>query len=208
MFFGNVREVEEGVNKVLGVAEEGVSPPPASRYGATGHANGHARKTPGIRFLVLDLTHVVGVDMSALEGLVRVRRTLEKRAVCLVICGVRRGVGPVGRALDSFFGHDVGERGHSGEVAAAQVEVFDTFGDAMECQFLCFVRCYLRLIRFAGTENAYLRVWFRSQKVARGVPFRRLRAFSTECVLTGLISATWTTRWRYYRISFRHCWIA
>ncbi|KAF8883675.1 sulfate transporter family-domain-containing protein [Mucidula mucida] len=133
MFFGNVREVEEGVNKVLGVAEEG---------------------TPGIRFLVLDLTHVVGVDMSALEGLVRVRRTLEKRAVCLVICGVRRGVGPVGRALDSFFGHDVGERGHSGEVAAAQVEVFDTFGDAME-----------------WTENAYLRVWFRSQKVARGVPF-------------------------------------
>lgn len=132
MFFGNVREVEEGVNKVLGITDER-SPPP---YGATN--TGHARKTPGIRFLVLDLTRVVGVDMSALEGLVRVRRTLEKRNVCLVICGVRRGEGPVGRALDTFFGHKPHEGGQGGGehgLGVSQVEVFDTFGDAMECEF-------------------------------------------------------------------------
>ncbi|PBK98476.1 hypothetical protein ARMGADRAFT_1130535 [Armillaria gallica] len=150
MFFGNVTEVEEGVRRVLGGAFE-----KDHGYGST---RGRVEAPdPGIRFLVLDLTHVAGVDMSAIEGLVRVRRMLEKRGVCLVMCGVRRGEGPVGKALDVFFGDEAESEDAPGAVEAgigSKVEVFDTFGDAME-----------------WTENAYLKAWFKAQKVARSVPF-------------------------------------
>ncbi|KAG7440141.1 uncharacterized protein BT62DRAFT_938340 [Guyanagaster necrorhizus] len=148
MFFGNVTEVEEGVRRVLGDTFE-----KDDGYGST---RGRV-EAPGIRFLVLDLTHVAGVDMSAIEGLVRVRRMLEKRGVCLVMCGVRRGEGPVGKALDVFFGDEAESEDAPGVVEAgigSLVEVFDTFGDAME-----------------WTENAYLKAWFKAQKVARSVPF-------------------------------------
>ncbi|KAK0234583.1 sulfate transporter family-domain-containing protein [Armillaria nabsnona] len=150
MFFGNVTEVEEGVRRVLGGAFE-----KDHGYGST-RSRAEA-PDPGIRFLVLDLTHVAGVDMSAIEGLVRVRRMLEKRGVCLVMCGVRRGEGPVGKALDVFFGDEAESEDAPGAVEAgigSKVEVFDTFGDAME-----------------WTENAYLKAWFKAQKVARSVPF-------------------------------------
>ncbi|KAK0218705.1 sulfate transporter family-domain-containing protein [Armillaria fumosa] len=150
MFFGNVTEVEEGVRRVLGGVFE-----KDHGYGST---RGQVEAPdPGIRFLVLDLTHVAGVDMSAIEGLVRVRRLLEKRGVCLVMCGVRRGEGPVGKALDVFFGDEAESEDTPGAVEAgigSKVEVFDTFGDAME-----------------WTENAYLKAWFKAQKVARSVPF-------------------------------------
>lgn len=130
MFFGNVREVEEGVNRVLNSESDAVA-----SYGAT-HPN--TKPKPGIRFLVLDLTHVVGVDMSALEGLMRMRRLLERRNVCMVMCGVTRGKGPVGMALETFFGgndegHVASSGGHA-EDRGAKVEIFDTFGDAMECE--------------------------------------------------------------------------
>ncbi|KIY67017.1 hypothetical protein CYLTODRAFT_454835 [Cylindrobasidium torrendii FP15055 ss-10] len=136
MFFGNVNEVELGVAKVLSDSDD-------------------YKKKPGLRFLVLDLTHVVDVDMSSLEGLVRVRRVLEKRNITMVICGVKVGEGPVGVALKGFFEESEGHGGEPTEAAsaAARVEVFDTFGDAME-----------------WTENAYLRVWFRSQKTSRPIP--------------------------------------
>ncbi|KAK0486595.1 sulfate transporter family-domain-containing protein [Armillaria novae-zelandiae] len=150
MFFGNVTEVEEGVRRVLGGAFE-----KDHGYGST--RSRVESPDPGIRFLVLDLTHVAGVDMSAIEGLVRVRRMLEKRGVCLVMCGVRRGEGPVGKALDVFFGDEAESEDTPGAVEAgigSKVEVFDTFGDAME-----------------WTENAYLKAWFKAQKVARSVPF-------------------------------------
>ncbi|KAK0502286.1 sulfate transporter family-domain-containing protein [Armillaria luteobubalina] len=150
MFFGNVTEVEEGVRRVLGGVFE-----KDHGYGST--RSRVESPDPGIRFLVLDLTHVAGVDMSAIEGLVRVRRMLEKRGVCLVMCGVRRGEGPVGKALDVFFGDEAESEDTPRAVEAgigSKVEVFDTFGDAME-----------------WTENAYLKAWFKAQKVARSVPF-------------------------------------
>ncbi|KAF7291504.1 Sulfate transporter family protein [Mycena kentingensis (nom. inval.)] len=88
-----------------------------------------------IRFLVLDFSLVGGVDMSAAEAFVRVHRLLAAKYVTLVFCGFSAD-GPVGRALTSV---DV--------LGADGVELFETFGDAME-----------------WTENAYLRAWFRSQK--------------------------------------------
>lgn len=136
MFFGNVTEVEEGVRRVLGGAFE-----KDHGYGST-RSRAEA-PDPGIRFLVLDLTHVAGVDMSAIEGLVRVRRMLEKRGVCLVMCGVRRGEGPVGKALDVFFGDEAESEDAPGAVEAgigSKVEVFDTFGDAMECKSIPICR--------------------------------------------------------------------
>lgn len=124
MFFGNVSEVEEGVAKLLETH--------GGRYESV-------RTTrPGIRFLVLDLTQVDGVDMSALEGLVRVRRMLDKRNVCLVVCGVKVGEGPVGLALESFFaesGHSAHQQEAGTSSGGPRVEVFDTFGDAMECEY-------------------------------------------------------------------------
>ncbi|KAK0187257.1 sulfate transporter family-domain-containing protein [Armillaria mellea] len=156
MFFGNVTEVEEGVRRVLGGAFE-----KDHGYGST--RDRVEAPDPGIRFLVLDLTHVAGVDMSAIEGLVRVRRMLEKRGVCLVMCGVRRGEGPVGKALDVFFGDEAESEDTPGAVEAgigSKVEVFDSFGDAMECKSTPI-----------WTENAYLKAWFKAQKVARSVPF-------------------------------------
>ena len=129
MFFGNVTEVEEGVRRVLGGAFE------------KDHGYGSTRSRvkvpdPGIRFLVLDLTHVAGVDISAIEGLVRVRRMLEKRGVCLVICGVRRGEGPVGKVLDVSLVTKQNQDAPGAVEAGigSKVEEFDTFGDAMECK--------------------------------------------------------------------------
>jgi len=88
-----------------------------------------------VRFLVVDLSLVAGVDMSSAEAFVRVQRMLAPKYITLVFCGF----GPdsaVGRSLRSV-----------GVLGGERVELFSTFNDAME-----------------WTENAYLRAWFRSQK--------------------------------------------
>ncbi|KAJ7086439.1 sulfate transporter family-domain-containing protein [Mycena belliarum] len=88
-----------------------------------------------VRFLVLDLSLVAGVDMSSAEAFVRVHRLLSSKYVTLVFCGFSAD-SAIGKALESV---DV--------LNADGVELFSTFNDAME-----------------WTENAYLRAWFRSQK--------------------------------------------
>ncbi|KDR73007.1 hypothetical protein GALMADRAFT_745144 [Galerina marginata CBS 339.88] len=89
-----------------------------------------------IQFLVLDLSMVAGVDMSSAEAFVRIQRLLTAKRVTLVFCGFVAD-SPIGKALRSV------------EVLGAHgVELFSTFSDAME-----------------WTENAYLRAWFRSQKI-------------------------------------------
>ncbi|EKM51192.1 uncharacterized protein PHACADRAFT_263202 [Phanerochaete carnosa HHB-10118-sp] len=89
-----------------------------------------------VRFLILDLSLVAGVDMSAAEAFVRVQRLLSAKQVILVFCGFNAET-PIGRALRSV---DLLEM--------EGVELFSAFNDALE-----------------WTENAYLRVWFQSQKV-------------------------------------------
>ncbi|PPQ66690.1 hypothetical protein CVT26_009550 [Gymnopilus dilepis] len=89
-----------------------------------------------IQFLVLDLSLVAGVDMSSAEAFVRIQRLLAAKRVTLVFCGFHVD-SPIGKALRSV--EVLGARG---------VELFATFNDAME-----------------WTENAYLRAWFRSQKM-------------------------------------------
>nr|VWO99297.1 Fe(2+) transporter 3 [Ganoderma boninense] len=114
MFFGTITQVEESIRQLF---EE------------------HAwHKTP-IRFLVLDLALVAGVDLSAAEAFVRVQRLLASKRVVLVLCGftVRSDIG---RALTNV-----------GLLEMPGVELFETFSDAME-----------------WTENMYLRAWFTAQK--------------------------------------------
>ncbi|KZT04035.1 uncharacterized protein LAESUDRAFT_658528 [Laetiporus sulphureus 93-53] len=88
-----------------------------------------------MRFLIVDLSLVAGVDMSAAEAFVRIQRLLAGRKVTLVFCGF---------PLDSNVGkslHNVGLLDMDG------VELFSTFNDALE-----------------WTENVYLRTWFNAQK--------------------------------------------
>ncbi|EGO18456.1 hypothetical protein SERLADRAFT_454315 [Serpula lacrymans var. lacrymans S7.9] len=95
-----------------------------------------AWKLNPVRFVVVDLSLVAGVDMSSAEAFVRVQRLLAAKQVVLVFCGIHID-SPIMKALQSV-----------GVLGEDYVEVFELFNDAME-----------------WTENAYLRVWFRSQKM-------------------------------------------
>ncbi|KAJ7764856.1 sulfate transporter family-domain-containing protein [Mycena metata] len=114
LFFGTIAHVEETIRGIIDEPSWQRNP---------------------VRFLVLDLSLVGGVDMSSAEAFVRLQRLLSAKYVTLVFCGFS-AESSVGKALGSV---DV--------LGADGVELFSTFNDAME-----------------WTENAYLRAWFRSQK--------------------------------------------
>ena len=101
MFFGTITQVEEAIRRLF---EE------------------HAWQRTLIRFLVLDLALVAGVDLSAAEAFVRVQRLLASKRVVLVLCGFTADTN-VGRALANV-----------GLLEMAGVELFETFSDAMECE--------------------------------------------------------------------------
>jgi SulP family sulfate permease len=101
LFFGTIVHVEEAIRNAI----EGPS----------------WQRNP-VRFLVLDLTHVVGVDMSSSEAFVRIQRLLADKCVGLVFCGFEAN-SAVGKSLQSV---DV--------LGSEGVELFSTFNDAMECK--------------------------------------------------------------------------
>ena len=107
-----------------------------------------------MRFLILDLALVAGVDMSAAEAFVRVQRLLSTRRVVLVFCGFSLESN-VGRSLRNV---DLLEMDG--------VELFATFNHALECELSLFLesRGQYLISGFSGTENVYLRTWFSSQK--------------------------------------------
>lgn len=78
------------------------------------------QKTP-VRFLVVDLTFVAGVDMSSAEAFVRVQRLLAAKSVVLVFCGFT-AESAIGKALQRV-----------GVLGEDFVEMFTSFNDAMEC---------------------------------------------------------------------------
>ncbi|KAL4066573.1 sulfate transporter family-domain-containing protein [Scleroderma citrinum] len=114
LFFGTIVHVEDKLRSIID--------------------NPNWRQDP-VRFVVVDLTLVAGVDMSSAEAFVRVQRLLAAKGVSLVFCGVSIK-STVGKALAS-----------SGILEEPQVELCETLNDAME-----------------WTENAYLRAWFRVHK--------------------------------------------
>ena len=101
LFFGTITHVEETMRTLVDGAEWNANP---------------------ARFLVLDLSLVAGVDMSAAEAFVRVQRFLAAKQVILVFCGFDAEA-PIGRALRSV---DLLE--------TDGVELFSTFNDALECE--------------------------------------------------------------------------
>ena len=78
-----------------------------------------------IRFLVIDLTLVAGVDMSAAEAFVRVQRLLSARTVTMVLCGFS-AESSIGKSLANV-----------GLLEESFVELFSDFNDAMECKPTC-----------------------------------------------------------------------
>ncbi|KDQ07140.1 hypothetical protein BOTBODRAFT_180967 [Botryobasidium botryosum FD-172 SS1] len=86
-----------------------------------------------IRFLVLDLSLVAGIDVSAAEAFVRVQRMISRKNVGFVLCGFTPD-SPIGKALQSV---DLWSESED------NVHVFLSLNEALE-----------------WTENAYLRAWF------------------------------------------------
>ena len=78
------------------------------------------QKNP-IRFLIVDLSLVAGVDMSASEAFVRIHRLLDGKGATLVFCGFSAD-SAIGKSLTSV-----------NVLGAEGVESFLTFNDAMEC---------------------------------------------------------------------------
>lgn len=94
-----------------------------------------------IRFLVIDLSLVLGVDLSASEAFVRLQRLLAVKNVTMVLCGFQLD-SPIGRALKSVDLFD-----------GLNVEVFSDINEAVE-----------------WTENVYLKAWFDTVKEEQRSP--------------------------------------
>jgi len=120
LFFGTITFVEETARELLDAAKWNRNP---------------------IRFLVVDLSLVLGVDLSAAEAFVRLQRLLAIKSVTLVLCGFQQD-SPIRRALESV---DLFE--------GTNVEVFSDINEAIE-----------------WTENVYLNAWFESVKEERRSP--------------------------------------
>lgn len=83
-----------------------------------------------MRFLILDIALVPGVDMSAAEAFVRVQRLLNGKQIILVISGLELD-SPIEHALASV-----------GLLVMEGVEVFSTYSDALECEFIMPFRSF------------------------------------------------------------------
>ncbi|RWQ92624.1 sulfate transporter family protein [Paecilomyces variotii] len=121
LFFGTIVKVE---NTTRGLIEE------------------EAFSRRPIRFLVLDLSRVYGLDFSAAEAFTRINRILRKRNVQTIISGINVG-GEVGRSLQNvgLFEEEAG------------VEIFEDLNSALE---FC--------------ENDYLKVFYSRKEALSEIP--------------------------------------
>ncbi|KAJ9249865.1 hypothetical protein DTO207G8_6485 [Paecilomyces variotii] len=121
LFFGTIVKVE---NTTRGLIEE------------------EAFSRRPIRFLVLDLSRVYGLDFSAAEAFTRINRILRKRNVQTIISGINVG-GEVGRSLQNvgLFEEEAG------------VEIFEDLNSALE---FC--------------ENDYLKVFYSRKEALSETP--------------------------------------
>ncbi|RMZ88819.1 hypothetical protein DV736_g3948, partial [Chaetothyriales sp. CBS 134916] len=128
LFFGTIVGVEKRIRALL--AEDAFSTRP-------------------LRFLVLDMTSINGIDYSAAEAFTRINRLLEKRGVKLVISGVDIE-GEIGQALRNvgLFEDEL------------DVELFPTLNEALEhCENLLLTTLYrLQEHRVARRTTSHLEV--------------------------------------------------
>ncbi|OJD14775.1 hypothetical protein ACJ73_09042 [Blastomyces percursus] len=122
LFFGTIVSVE---NRVRGLIEE------------------KTFKDQPIRFLILELKRVNGLDFSAAEAFTRLNRILWKRRVHMIICGIDVE-GEVGKSLQN-----VGLFGKENEV-----EIFETLNSALEyCENELLKILYQRKVSLKGTDD-------------------------------------------------------
>src|ERR1700761_3823194 len=134
LFFGTCTYVEEAIRKLLDPVSWNTNP---------------------IRFLIVDLSLVPGVDVSSAEALVRIQRLLAGKQAFLILCGF---------GLDSSIARSLA----SVELLKKDyVEMFEHFSEAIECESRVHVRSKVTttlIMCYSGTENAYLRAYFVSSK--------------------------------------------
>lgn len=124
LFFGTIVGVENRIRALL--AEDAFSSRP-------------------LRYVVLDMTSINGVDFSAAEAFTRINRLLSKRGVQLIISGVELD-GEIGRALSNVGLFSLPE-GSDGSGTNA-VEAFQTLNQALQ-----------------DCENNLLKALYRQQKL-------------------------------------------
>lgn len=105
LFFGTIAQVEEAVRNL-------VEPSNWLRH--------------PVRFVVIDISLVGGMDMSAAEAFVRTHRVLSSRNITMVLCGFS-AESAIGKSLQNV-----------GLFEEDYVELFSTFNDAMECKHCNF----------------------------------------------------------------------
>ncbi|KAJ1736023.1 hypothetical protein LPJ72_001606 [Coemansia sp. Benny D160-2] len=97
-----------------------------------------------IRFLVLDFALVNGMDFSAAEAFIRVRRLLEAREIYMVICGAERS---------SEVGHALRAASVWSSEETEYVQTFASLNDALEwCENVLLQYYYLHQAALAGTH--------------------------------------------------------
>lgn len=121
VFFGTISAVEDEIRKLLEFATWSHDP---------------------IRFLIIDLHLVHGLDFSSAEAFVRVQRILAAKDVLLILCGAKEGgvLESALRAVDLWPGLG----------ADGRLEVFAGLNEALE-----------------WTENAYLTAFYENQQEDR-----------------------------------------
>ncbi|PIA17776.1 hypothetical protein COEREDRAFT_80130 [Coemansia reversa NRRL 1564] len=123
MFFGTINGVEAYIRNLLAQRQWQANP---------------------IRFLVLDFALVTGMDFSAAEAFIRIRRLLESREIYMVICGAER-VSEVGNALRTAGVWSDG--GHE------YVQTSPSLNEALEwCENVLLQYYYLQQAALVGTE--------------------------------------------------------
>ncbi|KAJ2747812.1 hypothetical protein GGI20_000107 [Coemansia sp. BCRC 34301] len=122
MFFGTINGVEASIRQLLDLRQWQANP---------------------IRFLVLDFALVNGMDFSAAEAFIRVRRLLEAREIYMVICGTGRS-SEVGRALRKAAVWSDRE--------SEYVQTFSSLNEALEwCENVLLQFYYLHQAAISGT---------------------------------------------------------
>ncbi|KAJ2693438.1 hypothetical protein H4R19_006012, partial [Coemansia spiralis] len=123
MFFGSINGVEASIR---GLLEQ------------------HQWRDNPIRFLVLDFALVSGMDFSAAEAFIRIRRLLEAREIYMIICGAER-VAEVGRALRAA--------GVWSNAASEYVQTSPSLNEALEwCENVLLQHYYLHQAALGGAE--------------------------------------------------------